>query len=592
MQRTNGFQLKFYRSLASRVATVFLLLVIFPLLLYVAFLWSREWKVTLTGVFSEMELIGDFAGIYLEKWYKDGLLQLDILTFQDKEKDALLSKGFSTILKCNRNFECIYSNRPSLVGKKDLFQGLLKKAYDFNSLMFIAINPATQRKELFLFKRKGEALVGLSVALEDWIAPFTSLKGIGYPAILSFIVAKEVVFSTGAENRDRAIRTWDIAEIKKWQKKAGIWEWAALKGKDLALNFNVPNANFDLFVSISSDQIQQYGNRGFFAHLLTLIGILVLIGGAGAFWLILLISRPLQQLYTVMDNVRTGNYNKKYIPDRFGFEINILGENFNQMLKELLQNMQKAENERVEREILSQELRIGRSVQKGLLPKEIPEFSSLSLGVGFSPAKDVAGDFYDLFARDDKELLIAIADASDKGVSACFYSLVVRSMLRSHAIAGESLQDIIMKTNELFCKDTALTGNFVTAWVALYETETNTMHYHSAGHMPAIVVLPDGSIEEHSTPGIALGVDANSKIEVRSLHLPKGSLLFLYSDGVTEAHNEKGELFGKSRLLDFLRSHHQLDPQKLIDALIEQVHQFAGELSQHDDLTAVSISVL
>lgn len=591
MQRKNGFRLKFYRSLTSRVAFVFLVLIIFPLLLYVGFLWSREWKVTLNGVFSEMELIGDFARIYLEEWYEDKLIQLDNLTFQDIEKDAFLSRDLSTILKCNRSFECVYSNRNALVGKKDLFPKLLKKAYEAKHLMFIATNPATQKKELFLFKRKGNDLLGISVDLEKWVSAFNSLQGVGYPTILTFVSSNQIVFPVGMKENEKEVKIWSFSQLKRWKEDAGIWEWISLRNKDLALIFTVSNANFDLRVFLSANKIPQYGNGNFFTHLMTLIAILVVIGGASAFWLVVRISRPLEQLYAVMEGVRKGNYSQKYSSDPLGFEINILGENFNQMLRDLLQNRQKAEDERVEREVLSQELLIGRRVQKELLPKEIPEFSGLSLGVGFVPAKEVAGDFYDLFARSEKELLISIADASDKGVSACFYSLVVRSMLRSHAIAGEDLQNIVLKTNQLFCKDTAFSGNFVTAWVALYEADTNTLHYHSAGHLPALIIFPDGNIEEHTTEGIALGVEESAMAYVKSIRLEKGSLLFLYSDGITEAHNEKGELFGKSRLLDFLQSHHNQKPQELIDALIKEVHQFAGELSQHDDLTAVSIKV-
>lgn len=586
---------KIYRSLSLRVAFVFVVMIIFPLLLYVFFLWNKDWKIKLDGVFSEMELIGDFSRIALEDWYEDSLILLNTIPFLEKDlPNVELAKNLSALFTFNRDFECTSSTQKSLVGRKDLFAPYLQKAFAAKTLFFVDENPATKKMEIFLFERRGENLVGLSADLEEWASAFSSIREIGYPSVLSFISPqKKILFSVGPipSLNKMNLHMWTFSELKLWQKKTGVWEWAKLRGKDFFLVLTVPNAAFDMGIFISAAQIEGYEGGGFFRHVLILLSLLILIGGVGAFWIIIRISRPLRQLYFVMDEVSHQNYQQRYQTDRYGFEINILGENFNHMITALLQNKERAENERVSREVLSKELQIGRSVQQELLPKQIPEFPGLSLGTGFQPAKEVAGDFYDLIALDEKHLFLAIADASDKGVSACLYSLIVRSMLRSHLMAGENLKEIIRKTNDLFCKDTGYSGNFVTAWLGLFEVETRKLHYHCSGHLPAVVVHSDGNTEELLTEGIALGVKEGNHIEIKSISLQPRSLICLYSDGITEAHNEKGELFGKSRLLDFLRCHRDLEAQALIDRLIAEIHQFAGDLAQHDDLTIVCINV-
>ncbi|MDN3507214.1 MAG: SpoIIE family protein phosphatase [Simkaniaceae bacterium] len=472
-------------SLARRIVWVFILLVIMPLILYVGFLWAREYKIKKQSATSEMQLIGKFATSYLNLWRK-GILS------EETQKVDVPREGLSFYID----------------------QG-----------------------KLFAVKREGGEYVGGFESLETWKQNF------GFPFV-SFV-----------ENEDKPVR-------------------------GIHLDVPVQEANFVIRVALTPEEIAQYSGGEVLFHILILLAIVVIIGGLGALFLIFRISKPFRQLQQVMGAVESGNYEAQYSPDRFGFEINDLGQNFNGMLSSLLQNMEKAK-----------ELEIGRSVQNQLLPKEIPEFPGLFIGSGFAPAKEVAGDFYDLFVRGEDELLIAVADGSGKGVSACFYSLLVRSMLRSHALAGEELKEIVQKTNTLFCKDTGDTGNFVTAWVGLYNAKSRMLEYSSAGHMPGVLIEESGDIKELGTEGIALGAMETDQISTGSVKLKIGDLLILYSDGVTEAHNEKGELFEKARLIEFLSAHRSLQPQELIDHLIEEVNQFAGELAQHDDLTALCVKI-
>lgn len=572
---------KFYSSLGRRIAFVFLLLVVLPLLFYIGFLWSRDWKLKLNTVFSEMKLLGDFSRIYLEKWQEEAQIQLRTKSAEEWEKNP------STIYVFNKELECTYSTMRSLIGRRDVFPEVVQEAFHREKTLFLGKNPITGKTELLVFalQKKGKELTALGVDVDNWFSIFASLRKIGYPILLSFMTPNQSL-------KDQNTVVWTVSDLDKWQKKAGIWEWIRWREKNFAVIFPVPKAQFVLVTSITTTQMNRYEGGAFFTHILVLLSGLFLIGGAGAILLITRLSKPLQKLYEVMEGARYGQYSKKYVTDPFGFEINLLGETFNQMLEDLLRNKDNAAKEKLSREILSKELEIGRTLQKELFPKELPEFPSISIGIGFEPAKEVAGDFYDFFACGPNRLMIAIADASDKGISACLYSLTVRSMLRSYAMAGESLESIMEKVNRLFSKDTGLSGNFVTAWVGIFEIDTHTLHYSSAGHLPAILMQQKGSQQEElTTQGTALGVIEDAMFTVSKRHLKSGDLLCLYSDGVIEAHNQKGDLFGKSRLLGFLQDHSFSDTQELANALVTQVQQFTGNVMQHDDLTIVCLKI-
>lgn len=257
------------------------------------------------------------------------------------------------------------------------------------------------------------------------------------------------------------------------------------------------------------------------------------------------------------------------------------------MIEKLLKNMEEAKNERVARELLTKELQIGRLIQKELFPTHLPTFPHLEIGTGFLPAQEVAGDFYDLYPKQDR-LFLAIADGSGKGVSPCLYSLIVRSIMRSRFVTGEEVDEILNQTNQLFCDDTGMTGNFVTSFAGIYDANKKTLTFANAGHFPAILIHPSGAIEELTTPGIALGVERSAQIEKKEVVLQEGSFLFLYTDGVIEAENKSGEFFGKTRLIDFLTTVREKPAQAIIDSLIIEVQNFAQGAFQ-DDLTALGL---
>lgn len=329
-----------------------------------------------------------------------------------------------------------------------------------------------------------------------------------------------------------------------------------------------------LKLSVTSDGDLPLKGTRFLRQILVFLAI----GGLGSIWLIRRIGRPMRQLVEVMEATEGEDYSKRFKKDRFGFELNDLGKRFNHTLEAMLHNLDAAK-----------ELAIGRELQKELLPSDLPQFPGIEIAGGFIPAKEVGGDVYDLFEIDADRLLVLMGDGSDKGISACLLSLAVRSMLRSFAKSGQSLERMVESVNNLLAEDTADSGNFVTAWIGLYDGNEQKLSFSSAGHLPGILVSPDGKVDELQTKGVALGAIQISGVEVDRIPFEKGAMLFLYTDGLTEAHNEKGELFGKSRLVDFFRKHHTEAPHAIISFLTEEVRLFSNQALQHDDFTMLVV---
>ncbi len=560
---------KFYGSLARRILVICLTLIIIPLIFYSAIIWDRDWRIKLDTIFSELRMLGESSLEIYDEW----------LRLKELELQNMNSPGSSTLFVIDQQRKITTSSVKAMEGKSDFFPDQLDTAFSEGIVVFAGFNPYSNQEEIFVLKRFDNMVRGLSVDGLAWIDLFVpnpqfdiSLRDESGAFALStarhFDHSQEVIFNLPLP-------------------ALGFKEAFSLRNKHLSLRLHMPRALFDFQIEISREQVKQLEGGNIFKRLAEFMILLIIIGGIGAWRLVRRMARPYDQLGAVMDAVEVKDYDRRYQSDRFGFEINTLGMKFNEMIEALLHNMEEAKTERVKSELLLKELQIGQAVQLELLPKEIPQFPGLKFGQGFVPAKEVGGDFYDLFVKDQNQMMLAIADASDKGVSACLYSLIARSLLRSFTQTEEKLSDTILQTNNLFYRDVQATSNFVTAWVGFYHIEGQTLTYTSAGHYPALLMHPNGDIEELTTDGIALGVSLLKEVEVRSIHLAPGSLLLLYTDGVVEAHNEKGELFGKSRLFDFVKTNRSLEPQQLIDRLIAEVGQFAKHVAQHDDLTVL-----
>lgn len=357
-----------------------------------------------------------------------------------------------------------------------------------------------------------------------------------------------------------------------------------------------PISEIDIYLVAYSPKMNIYGTamRRFIA-LYVIYGLIFLIGGITTIWLSIWISRPLRQLSAVMGKVASGDLDVRFIEQPLGFEINRLGNSFNQMLDRLFLQMQRAEDERVAKETFARELAIGREAQGNLLPKEIQAFQNLDFAHLYLPAKEVGADFYDLYSRKNRlgeeEVVLAIADASGKGVSACLYALGVRSMLRTYSTLHDDVGRIMGETNNLFNQDTGETGMFVTALMGVYNPQTGRLRYTSFGHVPGIVRRKNGQILRLAHSGMAMGLINIDRVPTDEIRLEEGDLLLFYTDGFTEAYDEHHRSFTEAKLMQTLQRRSWKSAEEVVEGLKEELLTFIGAMPQEDDITLLAMRV-
>ncbi len=325
-------------------------------------------------------------------------------------------------------------------------------------------------------------------------------------------------------------------------------------------------------------------------HLGILLACVLIIGGIMAMALTKRLGRPLRQLGHVMDIVGEGKLSARYKHDRIGFEINYIGDRFNEMVVSLTEYLEEVKRERASKEAYAKELQIGHEIQKSILPHEEAEFPGLEIVVYFKAAKEVAGDFFDWLIK-ESELLVTIADGVGKGISGALYAFDLRSILRSFATTESELKEVVIKTNQLFRYDTKDTGNFVTAFLALYDGETRTLQYVNCGHNYPILKRATGEIIHLETKGIAFGVDEITEVDVKTIDLSPGDLIIMYTDGITDAQNRAQELYTEKRLHDLLVATSEQLPDPLIKEIIAGIEAFMGGADQYDDMTLIIMKV-
>ncbi|WP_213318888.1 PP2C family protein-serine/threonine phosphatase [Chlamydiifrater volucris] len=315
----------------------------------------------------------------------------------------------------------------------------------------------------------------------------------------------------------------------------------------------------------------------------------IVLGGLFAYSIAKILSYPIRKLATVMTQTRYVDNSTPYTATKFGFEINRLGTIFNDLIQNLSTQQKLAEKNFHKKESALQELQLGEQAQRSLLPSSIPTYPGIATTYNFSPATTVGGDFFDVFVKGEGEqaqFFVVIADASGKGVNACGHSLFLKNMLKTFLMELSSIEEAVKKTAVTFFPFTEETGMFVTLCIYRYTHSSGIIDYYSCGHNPGYYISPEGVIQTLYHPGMALGFVPDVPIfPVSTLKPQKGSVITLYSDGVTEAHNNKDLLFGEQRLQQCLERYYKLSPKELSSSILSEIKNFAEDHPQHDDIT-------
>jgi serine phosphatase RsbU (regulator of sigma subunit) len=263
-----------------------------------------------------------------------------------------------------------------------------------------------------------------------------------------------------------------------------------------------------------------------------------------------------------------------------------VGTSISELREGFVARLMHLEQERIERERVEHELRVARRIQQAALPKVVPELEGWEIAPYYQPAREVGGDFYDFLELPNGHLGLVVGDATGKGVPAALLMSTTCGMLRAVALSVDSPGEVLEGVNEAL--SARIPANmFVTCFYAILESESGRFLYANAGHN-----LPcrrhDGQAEELWARGMPLGLMPGTSYEEKEIVLEAGDSTLFYSDGLVEAHDPKGEMFGFPRLRALVADYGE--EQSLGDFLLEELYSFTGAgWEQEDDITLLTL---
>ena len=245
-----------------------------------------------------------------------------------------------------------------------------------------------------------------------------------------------------------------------------------------------------------------------------------------------------------------------------------------------------------EKERISTELGLAQRIQENMLPNVFPPYpgrQDLDIHASMDPAKEVGGDFYDFFLIDDDHLGMVMADVSGKGIPAALFMMMARIMINYAAKSGSSPAQVLQRVNARICENNEA-EMFVTVWLGILDLSTGEVTAANAGHEYPMLRGEDGNFAIKKDPhGFVVGGMEGVRFRDYKFTLERGGTLFLYTDGLPEANNAKGELFGTDRILEVLNRDPDASTRQLLNNMTAAVAEYVGSTEQFDDLTMMAV---
>jgi len=307
------------------------------------------------------------------------------------------------------------------------------------------------------------------------------------------------------------------------------------------------------------------------------------------------ITRNIHSLSVGTERLRQGDFSAS-IPVRNRDQLGELAESFNMMAR----GIQDLLREQAEKQRLEEELRIARQIQMSLLPQEAVSHPGLRIAALCLPATEVGGDYYDLLPLSESRLGVLVADVSGKGTSAALYMAELKGLVLSLSRIYDSPARLLVEANSILAANMD-PRSFVTMTYAVMDTAAGTMRYARAGHNPILhLEAATGRTRMLAPPGIGLGMDSGARFEAileeAVLPLRSGDVFLFFTDGLTEAMNERSELFGELRLRELMESAGETGGgapvAELKESILAEIRRFVGNAAPQDDMTLVILKVV
>jgi sigma-B regulation protein RsbU (phosphoserine phosphatase) len=296
------------------------------------------------------------------------------------------------------------------------------------------------------------------------------------------------------------------------------------------------------------------------------------------------LKRPFKDIIQALRAVRNGQFDQK-VRVTSNDEIGYVGDVINEMTEGL-----------IERDRMLHSLEVAKEVQQNFIPKTEPNVSGLDIAGKSIYCERTGGDYYDYLPLPDSQngkIGIVIGDVTGHGIPAALLMATVRSSLRQRIQLPGGIGRIISDVNRQLTSDVEDSGRFMTLFYSEIDSENRSIQWVRAGHDPAIFYDPQiDAFEELKGPGIALGVDERWKYAVnRKDDLKDNQIIVLCTDGVWEAHNASGDMFGKDALCDIIRRNPYLPASDIVEAVITALNEFQSGLEPEDDVTLVVVKI-
>lgn len=260
----------------------------------------------------------------------------------------------------------------------------------------------------------------------------------------------------------------------------------------------------------------------------------------------------------------------------------------NRQLQKAYDELKAAQELIIEKERLERELQVAAEIQVSILPDVLPTNPCFDFGARIDPARQVGGDFYDVFPVGENKMAILIGDVADKGVPSAIFMARVHALIMAEADSLPTADGVLRKVNEHVTRLEKST-QFVTALYGILDCATGDFDYARAGHEPPLLLSPEGIQRLPHGPGMALGLWEEIALDVGRVRLAPGSSLLLFTDGMTDCRNPAGEAFGLERIQDAFLELRGLPAQEVCDRLLKTLFDYQQGSKQDDDVTLVAI---
>jgi sigma-B regulation protein RsbU (phosphoserine phosphatase) len=432
------------------------------------------------------------------------------------------------------------------------------------------------------------SLLGLSTVdwgIDEVVKELTSVKPTVNSFILLCVPEKDYIISNTYNKNDTGAAIgsipWDIAS-----------DSFILDGKKYLRFGKYMDNGWFMSVQIPENEIFEEAERNerIFIAVILLSAIIVLF--AAYLFISKYINNPIKKLTQEVSKIEIGNLESQ-INITTKDELGEFAKVINKMTVDLKNSIEENARERKKTERFNVELNVAMNIQTSILPSVFPPFpdrNEFDIYASMHAAKEVGGDLYDFFFIDKNNLAVVIADVSGKGIPAALFMVIAKTLIKNCSLC-KSPKMLMESVNKKLCE-----GNdasiFVTAFVGFYNLPTGRFVYINAGHNPPLLKKKGGKFEYLRTaPCMILAFLKDTKYKEEELYLEKGDLIYMYTDGVTEAMNHKMEMFGEQKLLETVNQFAESTPKEIIYSVKKAIDNFTDEEEQADDITMLALKI-